>query len=135
MDALTLNPRFLQELILKTRALMAQTSELTTEDSEPKDDIASHRFLGEERDLSADEVVTLIEDLEPDQRAELVALMWIGRGDMEPEEWQEAVRLAQQRSVGSTAEYLLSHPHIAEHWDEGLDKIYDGSDLVETGSY
>jgi hypothetical protein len=135
MDALSLNPRFLQELIFKVRAIMAQTSELTTEDSEPKDDVASHRYLGEERDLSGDEVVTEIDDLEPDQQAELVALMWIGRGDMEAEEWDDAVKLALQRSQGSTGDYLLSHPHIAEHWDEGLDKIFDGSDLVETGKY
>lgn len=135
MDALSLNPRFLQELILKTRAVMAQTSELSTEDSEPADDVTSHRYLGEERNLSGDEVITEIEDLEPDQQAQLVALFWIGRGDMEPEEWDEAVQLAFQRSSGSTAEYLLSHPHIAEHWDEGLDKLFDGSDLVETGKY
>lgn len=135
MDALSLNPRFLQELILKTRALMARTSELTTEDSEPADDVASHRYLGDERDLSADEVISEIEDLEPDQQAELVALFWIGRGDMEPEEWEDAVQLAMQRNTGAIGDYLLSHPHLAEHWDEGLDKIFDGSDLVETGKY
>ncbi|MEM8570920.1 MAG: DUF3775 domain-containing protein [Pseudomonadota bacterium] len=120
---------------MKTRALMAQTSELTTEDSDVADDVASHRYLGDDKDLSADEIVSLIEDLEPDQKAQLVALMWIGRGDLEPEEWEEALRLAQQRSSGSTAHYLLSHPLLAEHWDEGLDKLYDGSDLVETGQY
>lgn len=135
MDALSLNPRFLQELILKTRALMARTSELTTEDSEPADDVASHRYLGDERDLSTDEVISEIEDLEPDQQAELVALFWIGRGDMEPEEWEDAVQLAMQRNTGAIGDYLLSHPHLAEHWDEGLDKIFDGSDLVETGKY
>ncbi len=135
MDALSLHPRLLQELILKTRALMAQTSELTSEDSEPKDEIASHRFLGEERDLSADEVIGLINDLDPDQQAELIALMWIGRGDMEPEEWDDALHLAVQRNSGTAAQYMFSHPLLAEYWDEGLDKIYDGSDLVETGQY
>ena len=135
MDALSLNPRFLQELILKTRAVMAQTSELSNEDSDTVDEVASARYLGDDRNLSVDEVISEIEDLEPDQQAELVALMWIGRGDMEPEEWDEAVQLAMQRRCGSTAEYLLTHPHLAEHWDEGVDKIFDGSDLVETGEY
>ncbi|MCB1352242.1 MAG: DUF3775 domain-containing protein [Rhodobacteraceae bacterium] len=135
MDALSLNPRFLQELILKTRAVMAQTSELSNEDSDTVDEVASARYLGDDRNLSVDEVISEIEDLEPDQQAELVALMWIGRGDMEPEEWDEAVQLAMQRRSGSTAEYLLTHPHLAEHWDEGVDKIFDGSDLVETGEY
>ena len=76
-----------------------------------------------------------IEDLEPDQQAELVALMWIGRGDMEPEEWGEALTLAADRHEGGTASYLLSHPHVADHLDEGLDRLLDGSDLMETGEY
>ncbi len=81
------------------------------------------------------ELATRIEDLEPDQQAQLVALMWVGRGDMEPEEWDEAVALAADRHEGATADYLLSHPHVADHLDEGLDRLFDGSDLMETGEY
>ena len=61
--------------------------------------------------------------------------MWIGRGDMEPEEWDEARALAADRHEGATAVYLLGHPHIADHLDEGLDRLFDGSDLMETGEY
>ena len=31
------------------------------------------------------------------QQAELVALMWLGRGDEEPEEWVELLKLAEER--------------------------------------
>ena len=61
--------------------------------------------------------------------------MWIGRGDMEPEEWEEALALAVDRHEGATAGYLLKHPHVADHLDEGLDRLLDGSDLMETGEY
>ena len=37
--------------------------------------------------------------------------------------------------AGLTAAYLLGHPHIADHLDEGLDRLFDGSDLMETGEY
>ncbi len=85
--------------------------------------------------LTRAEVIAEIEDLEPDQQAELVALMWIGRGDMEPEEWDAATELAIERHEGATAAYLLSHPHVSDYIEEGLDKVLDGTDLLETGEY
>jgi Protein of unknown function (DUF3775) len=136
MDELNLNPAFLQSLILKTRALMAQEGNVTDDASNLSDDDASPATLQvSAEDLSREEIAAQIEDLEPDQQAELVALMWIGRGDMEPEEWEDAVALAAERHEGATSEYLLSHPLLAEFWDEGLDRLFDGSDLVETGEY
>jgi hypothetical protein len=136
MDELTIHPGFLQSLILKTRALMAQ-EELVSPDSgsNPTDDERAATLQEDPDNALRDELVAEIDDLEPDQQAELVALMWVGRGDMEPEEWEEALELAAERSNGSSAEYLLSHPHVADYWDEGLDRLFDGSDLVETGEY
>jgi hypothetical protein len=137
MDELTIHPGFMQSLILKTRALMAQ-EDLTTPDvgSNMTDDDASPVMLQDDPENPIRrEIVAEIEDLEPDQQAELVALMWIGRGDMEPEEWEDALQLAQDRHEGATADYLLSHPHVADYWDEGVDKLYDGSNLLETGEY
>lgn len=136
MDELTLNPKFLQNLILRTRALMAQEGHVSDDDGGNYSDDAGPATLQTNSDnLMDDEVIGEIDDLEPDQKAELVALFWVGRGDLEPEEWEDALKLAAERQDGSTAEYLLSHPHVAEHWDEGLDKLFDGSDLVETGEY
>jgi hypothetical protein len=137
MDELTIHPGFMQSLILKTRALMAQEDlSAPDESSNPTDDDASPIMLQDDpNNPIRQEIVTEIEDLEPEQQAELVALMWIGRGDMEPEEWEDALQLAQERHEGSTPEYLLSHPHVADYWDEGVDKLYDGSDLLETGEY
>ena len=64
-----------------------------------------------------------------------MALMWIGRGDMEPEEWADAVKLAEERRTGPTARYLLSHPQVADDIEEGVDKLFDGTDLMDTGEY
>ena len=135
-DLLTLNPEFLRALILKLRAVMAQ-EELVSPDSgsNASDDEGPATLQDSPDNLIRDEITGEVEDLEPDQQAELVALMWIGRGDMEPEEWQEAVALAGERRDGSTAAYLLKHPHVADHMVEGLDRLLDGSDLLETGEY
>jgi hypothetical protein len=136
MDELSLNPEFLRNLILTLRSLMAR-EEMVSPDSgsNPSDDERPATLQDNPDDLTRAELEAEIEDLEPDQQAELVALMWIGRGDMEPEEWAEALELAVERHEGATAAYLLAHPHVADYLDEGLDRLLDGSDLMETGEY
>ena len=136
MEELNLNPEFLRALLLKMRALMAQ-EELVSPDSgsNPTDDEGPATLQDDPDNLTRGEVVAAVEDLEPDQQAELVALMWIGRGDMEPEEWEEAKTLAVERHEGATADYLLSHPHVADYVEEGLDRLLDGTDLMESGEY
>ena len=65
----------------------------------------------------------LIEGMNDDQRLELVALVWIGRGDFEPEEWADAVRMAREREDAaslSTSDWLLGIPNLADLLDEGL---------------
>ena len=136
-DELNLNPEDLRTLILNLRALMAQ-EEMVSPDSgsNPTDDDAAPATLQDSpNNLTREEIATVIEDLEPDQQAELVALMWVGRGDMEPEEWEEALALALELQEGPTSEYLLKHPHVADYLVEGLDRLFDGSDLMETGEY
>ncbi|MFO1210776.1 MAG: DUF3775 domain-containing protein [Amaricoccus sp.] len=135
-ETLSLNPEFLRNLILQLRAVMAQ-EELVSPDSgsNPSDDEGPATLQDSPDNLLRDEIAAEIEDLEPDQQAELVALMWIGRGDMEPEEWAEACALAAERADSPTAAYLLKHPHVADHIEEGVDQLLDGTDLMETGEY
>lgn len=135
METLSLSPEFLQNLILRTRALMAHDGAIADDEGNFVDDRDPGAPRYETMDLSKAELAGKIDDLEPDQQAELVALMWIGRGDMEPEEWDSAVALAVERRDSSTAEYLLSHPQVAEHWDEALDRLFDGSNVVEEGEF
>jgi hypothetical protein len=136
-EELNLNPEDLRTLILNLRALMAQEEEVSPDSgSNPTDDEGGTSALQDSpENLTREEIATVVEDLEPDQQAELVALMWIGRGDMEPEEWDEAVALALELQEGPTSEYLLKHPHVADYLVEGLDRLFDGSDLMETGEY
>ena len=136
MEELTLNPTFLRELLLNLRAVMAQ-EELVSPDSgsNPTDDEGPATLQDDPDNLTREEIVLAIGDLEPDRQAELVALMWIGRGDLDPEEWDEAKALAVERHERATADYLLSHPHVADYIEEGLDRLLGGTDLMETGEY
>lgn len=65
----------------------------------------------------------LIEGMDEDQLADLVALLWIGRGDFEPEEWDEARRVAREEATIPTGEYLKGTDHLAEHLEAGLEAM------------
>lgn len=85
----------------------------------------NHDGLAEEEndDLSDEELRELIEDLNVDESAELVAITWIGRGDFDGEDFEQAVAEARDRAVGSTAKYLLGIPLFADYLEAGLDTL------------
>ena len=69
-----------------------------------------------------EEVVEEIQGLTARQRAELVALR-LGRGDGEPEEWNELLARTIERREVPTENYLLDHPQLAEHWLDGMERL------------
>ncbi len=63
----------------------------------------------------------LIDDLNEDEQATLIALTWIGRGDREPGEWAETFALAKERNAGGrAADYLLGMEMLGDLLSEGL---------------
>lgn len=81
---------------------------------------AGHLFEDIAEDGTEDQIRGVIEGLNIDEQAELVALVWIGRGDFEAEEWPVAIRRAHERAVRSTARYLLGIPNVGDLLEEGL---------------
>ncbi len=77
----------------------------------------------EEQDLTAEELRELIDDLNADEAAELIALAWIGRGDYDGSQWAEALAEARQRNTRRTAEYLLGMPMLGDWLEDGLEAI------------
>lgn len=90
------------------------------EDSEPVDE-EDEDPEGLDEDLDEETLEAFIEALNEDEQAALVALAWIGRGDHEAEEWEEALRLAKERGAGlATAPYLLQMEMAGDLISEGL---------------
>lgn len=114
------------EIILRARAVDVKEG-LTDPDSgsNPIDDGAADVLVSGTDDATEQELREVITGLNDDERAELVALVYLGRGDLEPEEWAEAVRLAREREAagGATADYLLGIPNVGDLLDEGLDAL------------
>lgn len=91
--------------------------------SNPIDDGATDVLTSAPNDMTESEIRDMIAGLNEDERHDLIALVYIGRGDFEPEEWAEAVRLARERDDASrlsTSDWLLGIPNLADLLDEGL---------------
>ncbi len=130
---LTLSPDTIRLFAQKVRAVASSLQD-TFEDGHEGDvefdaDTLSqshhHDGLAEEEndDLSDTELRELLQDLNVDESAQLVAITWIGRGDFETEEFGQAVAEARGRAIGSTATYLLGMPMLADHMEAGLDAL------------
>lgn len=112
------------ELILRVRAIDVKEG-LTdpASGSNPIDDGSIDALTSAPDDATEEEIRDVIAGLNDDERADLIALVYIGRGDMEPEEWGAAVRLAREREAASslsTADWLIGIPNLADLLDEGL---------------
>ena len=126
--SLSLPRDYLARLIVKTRAVQAREGEVDPQSgSNPTDDQARDALQDSPGDLSREEVREELQGLDERQQAELVALMWIGRGDAEPEEWEATLSLARERRDSPTPNYLLRQPLVGEHWEEGAVRL--GIDL------
>jgi hypothetical protein len=117
-----LNPENVRFIIQKAREFQVEDD---TSAVESPDDLADLDALEDHEDgmddsVSEDELVAVIEDLEPDQQMSLVALMWLGRGDYEIEEWQQALDDAREAWTAHTASYLIGTPQLADYLEEGL---------------
>lgn len=72
-------------------------------------------------DLTLQQASSIIEDLEPDQQIDLLALMYVGRGDFSVEEWEAARSEAKIHLVPNLSEYLFSKPQLPEYFEKGLE--------------
>ena len=111
------------QIIGRAREFHAKEQNVLADDaSNPTDD--SLRLLADSGDdLVFQEVKQVIDDLEEAQQANLVALMWIGRGDFGAEEWDDALDQARQSWTEHTAEYLLATPLVADYLEDGLQSL------------
>lgn len=126
---ISLNPDNVHFVIERLRELQASDAveyqEATPDPgaARPVDDVVPEPGAGEDplQDLEA-ELRAALEDLEPDQRDELLALFWFGRGDFESEDWSEVVAEARAWVDEPLEELLLATPLAGEYLAEGLDR-------------
>lgn len=85
--------------------------------------VAQVALMARELGRAEGELRAFIERLGVDEQAEVVAIMWIGRGSFEAEELPEAVETAKSEASVPTADYLIGTPHLADNIEAGLDAL------------
>jgi hypothetical protein len=121
---LNVNPETVCFLIEKARKFHAKEEVVIPEEPLSPSDSSALAVLADHRDDPAySEFVTAVNDLEPDQQVELVALMWLGRGDFDVTEWQQARAQAGESWTAHTADYLIATPLVADYLEEGLAQL------------
>lgn len=116
-------------IVLKARAFDVL---VPSDDPDDASDAADDRFVDALEDEADNpvgrELRAAIVSLDPNGRASLVALTWLGRGDYDGDEWEDAKRTAVERAQGSTARYLMGMPMLGDFIEDGAAKL--GIDLV-----
>ena len=85
--------------------------------------------MGRELERAEPEVRGIIDRLDVDEQAELVAIIWVGRGAFEPEDWGEALSTAEAEASTPCADYVLGTPHFTDHIEAGMEML--GKPLTE----
>jgi hypothetical protein len=80
-------------------------------------------YLAREAGVGDAELHAFIGGLNDDEKAQLTAVAWVGRGAFEPEDFSEAVATATAEATTPTADYLMGMPHLAENLEAGLDAL------------
>jgi hypothetical protein len=126
MVALPFDDARIEELVLRFNAVMAKEgTDVTDLGGNASDDEVAVTLQENEGDLSRDEITQEIESMNDEQKDGLVALFWIGRGDAEPEAWEQTKALARQQHEGLVSRYLLGQPEVGEFLTEGLEKMLE----------
>jgi hypothetical protein len=88
--------------------------------SSPTDDWAMQVLADHGDDFTVSEFRGIVNEMSERQRSELIALMWVGRGDFSADEWEEAVDEAWGDFSIRAAAYVLAHPMLSDHLEEGM---------------
>lgn len=121
---LELNPDTVCFLIAKARVFHSKEEVVLPDSTDsPADDWGRQVLADHADDAVFQEFKATVDDLEPDQQQSLVALMWLGRGEFDADEWEDALVEARNSWTPATAEYLIAHPQLADHLLEGLDLL------------
>lgn len=108
-------------IIAKAREFQAKEEVVIPDNpGSPSEDWALQVLADHSGDYSLRDLCETIGAMNQRQRAELIALMWVGRGDYGIEDWEAAVDDAIGDYSVRAAGYLLAHPMVSDDLEEGL---------------
>jgi hypothetical protein len=131
---ITVNPEIVCFIITKAREFDAKV-ELDDPDSgsNPSDDKAIDVFEDYADDPTIEELRGAIDSLNFDQSRDVVAMMWVGRGDFAKEQWREAQAQANSIPPHDRSRYLIGTPMLGDYLEQGMSEFGYSCEEYEIG--
>ncbi|MBZ0128253.1 MAG: DUF3775 domain-containing protein [Rhodobacteraceae bacterium] len=127
---LEISPRKIARVIVRARALDAKVARWDSPGDTADGDAILETRPG---DGMESELRQYIADLNDDEQASLVAVMWIGRGTYDADELAEAIETAKQEKTSPTESYLMGVPMLSDFLEDGLDALGYSVEEAEEG--
>jgi hypothetical protein len=119
---LSISPEKVFFIVTKARQSdsKATESELATDLS---DDDMSYGSEDDSKETDRSELSGFIRGLNIDEQIDLVALMWLGRGDGDLDNWRDLRAEAARAHNNRTASYLTGTPMLSDYLEEALSQF------------
>lgn len=112
---------FIRTLIEKAHEFQAKVEVVEPNPgSNPSDEDMREVLEDYSDDPVHEELHEMLADLNQDQLADLVTLVWLGRGDFTASEWREKRAEALRLDFRRAPDYLIETPLLADYLEEGL---------------
>jgi hypothetical protein len=123
-------------ILMKAREYDEQTPMIDpddgSDDAEVGDEPVRQEADEETDDAVEEELVSAIQALNDDAQLDLIALIWIGRGDFSATEWTDAREAARDIGRERAPRYVCGIPLASDYLDDGLAQFgYSLEDYLE----
>ncbi len=111
-------------IIVKARELQAKVAPDDPDSgSNPTDDRGIDILEDFLDDPTYEEFAGAIDELNVEQKVQLLTMAWIGRGDYSAVEWAEAYREARDAMDADLVTYLAGSPLIGDYLEDGYNQL------------
>jgi hypothetical protein len=118
---LSISPDAAFYILMKAREFDEKTPTVDPDSgSNPIDDGARDVLEDERGDAIEEELDSAVKALNDDAQLDLIALIWIGRGDFSPAEWNEAREAARDIGRARLPRYIRGIPLVSDYLDDAL---------------
>ena len=124
MPTLSISSEQVCYLIVKMREFDVQDIDTDPGDSSNPSDDRMVSVLEDHADNPVvQEIRAFVDAMADEEKADLVALLQLGRGDREMDEWQALHDEAMREYADHAAGYLLGQPQASDYLEEGLSQF------------
>jgi hypothetical protein len=121
IPVLAISPDKVCFIVIKARAFDAKVAPDIEEPGDtPADDDPRSVLMDYADDPTYQELQTFLKGLTQEELANVLALMWIGRGDYSKDDWDDIIAEAEETVDARTVDVLIATPLIGDFLEDAL---------------